>query len=84
VQAVEMNGKPTLCTFAIRDIEAGEELLFDYGFSVPWPDLPPVSEPLFFCRDVVFINLSMCLFKHKYYTLTAIFKTNFIFGSGTD
>ena len=39
VQAVQLNGQPQLCVFALRDIQAGEELLFDYGVRVPWPDL---------------------------------------------
>jgi len=47
VQALDVNGEPRLCLFAITDIAVGEELLFDYGVPVPWPDLPPVCEHFF-------------------------------------
>jgi len=47
VQALDVNGEPRLCLFATRDIEVGEELLFDYGVPLPWPDHPPVREHLF-------------------------------------
>lgn len=31
------NGQPALCLFALRDINTGEELLYNYGISdLPW------------------------------------------------
>ena len=30
---------PHLCLFAARDLEAGEQILYDYGVKVPFPDL---------------------------------------------
>ncbi|KAJ8018164.1 N-lysine methyltransferase KMT5A-B [Holothuria leucospilota] len=37
MKVVEVNNAPTLCLFAIKDILAGQELLYDYGISdLPW------------------------------------------------
>ncbi|XP_052271857.1 N-lysine methyltransferase KMT5A-like [Dreissena polymorpha] len=37
MKCIEVNKKPYLCLFAQRDIQTGEELLYDYGVSdLPW------------------------------------------------
>lgn len=37
MRCIEVNQVPKLCLFAIRDIPAGEELLYDYGVAdLPW------------------------------------------------
>ena len=37
MKMVVVDGKPSLCLFAIRDIKSGEELLYDYGMNnLPW------------------------------------------------
>jgi len=37
MKVFEVDGSvPTLCLFAIRDIKAGTEILYDYGVKVPW------------------------------------------------
>ncbi|XP_056598229.1 uncharacterized protein LOC130416197 [Triplophysa dalaica] len=34
---LDVDGKPHLCLFAIKDIDAGEEILYDYGgHNLPW------------------------------------------------
>jgi hypothetical protein len=37
MKAIEYNGLPSLCLFALRDILPEEELLYDYGVKdLPW------------------------------------------------
>lgn len=34
---LDVDGKPHLCLFAIKDIDAGEEISYDYGgHNLPW------------------------------------------------
>lgn len=38
---LDVSGQPTLCLFALRNIEKGEELLYNYGISdLPWKKNP--------------------------------------------
>ena len=37
MKVVEVNNKPYLCLFALKDINVGEEILYDYGIKdLPW------------------------------------------------
>ncbi|KAJ8309673.1 hypothetical protein KUTeg_011538 [Tegillarca granosa] len=36
MKKVRIDNKPYLCLFAIRNIEVGEELLYNYGVDLPW------------------------------------------------
>ena len=37
MRIIDVDGKPYLCLFAIKNIEKGEEILYDYGITdMPW------------------------------------------------
>jgi len=36
MKVLDVGGAPTLCLFANKFIEAGMEVLYDYGVKVPW------------------------------------------------
>jgi len=40
MKVIEHNG-PHLCLFAIKDIEIGEQITYDYGVDVPWENQVP-------------------------------------------
>jgi SET domain len=37
MKVVDVNG-PCLCLFAVRNIEVGEQITYDYGVGVPWEE----------------------------------------------
>ena len=49
MKLLELNKLPVLCLFALRDIQEGEELLYDYGLPRGYFD-PPAPGPFTNCR----------------------------------
>lgn len=40
MKKLEIDGKPRLCLFALKDISIGEQLVYDYGVAdLPWRKL---------------------------------------------
>lgn len=44
LSVIDVDGTPALCLFACRNIQAGEELLYDYGVKgLPWEQVRMVQ-----------------------------------------
>lgn len=49
LKTLDVDGSPALCLFALRQIEPGEELLYDYGVdNLPWKTSAQVVQTVFF------------------------------------
>jgi hypothetical protein len=59
--------RPHLCFFATRDIEFGEQILYDYGVSVSW-----VRNPVYFQDKLLIFYV-----EHKHVT-AVFFNTKFV------